>query len=260
VSTGGTPRTRSLDKAVTLLHAVADRPRSAVGLARETGIPRATVARTLWTLADAGLVEETEDGWVLGYELVRLARRADPDGRLLRVARPIVAALRDASGESALVGVPREPVTQEIVLQLDGPHLVGVASWVGTTVPLHASAAGKLMLAELDRESLDAWLTGAPLTRFTRRTRATPKALLLELDAVRRSGFAELVDELEDGLTSLAAPVRDRDRALVAMVGISGPTARLGPSRRAVLRREILAAADAIERQLDGAGASPLPG
>jgi DNA-binding IclR family transcriptional regulator len=250
VSIAGTPRTRSLGKAVTLMHALAREPLSASALARETGIPRATVGRTLWTLADAGLVEETEDGWILGYELVRLGRAADPDAQLIRLARPFVSGLRDRSGETALFGVPRGPTSMEVVLQLDGPHLVGVASWVGMTVPLYASAAGKLMLADLDDESLAAWLRETPLTAFTARTVVEPKGLRAELAKVRRVGFAELVDELEEGLTSLAAPVRDPDGTLAAMVGLSGPTARLGHARRTALRRDALEAARQIEAKL----------
>jgi DNA-binding IclR family transcriptional regulator len=250
MSSTGIPRTRSLDKAIFLLHALATGPRSASALARQTGIPRATVARTLWTLADADLVEEVEDGWVLGYELVRLGRAADPDTHLIRLARPFVGDLRDVSGESALVAVPRGETAFEIVLQLDGPHLVGVTSWVGRAVPLHASAPGKLLLAELDERSLAAWLADQPLKPLTRRTITTAKRLRAELANVRRDGFAELVDELEDGLTSLAAAVHDVDGTLVAMVGISGPTARLGNARRTALRAEIRATAGRIEQRL----------
>ncbi len=233
-----------------LLHALVSGPQSASALARETGIPRATVARTLWTLADAGLVEEVEDGWMLGYELVRLGRAADPDAQLIRLAGPDAAELRDRSEESALVAVPRGEMAFEIVLQLDGPHLVGVTSWVGRTVSLHASAPGKLLLAELDERSLATWLADNPLTPFTRRTITTPKRLRAELATVRRDGIAELLDELEDGLTSLSASVHDGDGALVAMVGINGPTARLTSARRVALRDDVLAAARAIEQRL----------
>ncbi len=250
MSADGTPRTRSLDKAIVLLHALASGPRSASSLARETGIPRATVARTLWTLADAGLVEETEAGWVLGYDLVRLGRAADPDAHLIRVAQPLLAKLRDTCGESALLAVPRGDSDFEIVLQLDGPRLVGVTNWVGKTVPLHASAPGKLLLAELDGPRLSEWLAEDELTGFTRRTITSRRRLRTELAAVRRTGVAELVDELENGLTSISAPVRDSGGALAGMVGINGPSARLGTARRVALRREILACAGVIERRL----------
>ena len=100
----GTPRTRSLTRATQLLQAIAERPAgsSASELARATDQPRATISRTLRTLEDAGLVEETgEATWVLGYELVRLARSADPNRGFVEAARP---AARRIAGRDGRVG------------------------------------------------------------------------------------------------------------------------------------------------------------
>jgi IclR family transcriptional regulator, acetate operon repressor len=242
------PRTKSLGRAVELLQAVAERPEgaSAAELARATGLPRSTVTRTLRTLADAGLVEHP-GGWVLGYELVRLARAADPDRALVESARGPLARLRDETGESALLAVMRGGPGIEIVLQLDPDRFVGVTSWVGVEVPLHASAAGKLALAELSREELDAWLGGHPLTRFTPSTLTDVAPLRDELERVRRRGWAELVDELEEGHAALAVGVRAADGSLVGAVGISGPTFRLGRARR----RELLPRLQSVAGQLD---------
>jgi DNA-binding IclR family transcriptional regulator len=243
-----TPRTKSLGRAIELLRAVAARPQgaSASELARATGLPRSTVTRTLSTLADAGLVEHVGD-WVLGYELVRLARAADPYRGLVEAARGVLAQLRDDTDESALLAVLRGRPGIEIVLQLDPARHVGVASWVGVDVPLHASAAGKLALAELERDELGAWLLRNPLVQFTQSTVTDAKALSAELERVRRRGWAEIVDELEDGLTSLAIPVRGDDDSLVALIGISGPTFRLGRTRRRELLPRLQSAAIEVE-------------
>jgi DNA-binding IclR family transcriptional regulator len=237
-----------LGRAIELLRAVAVRPQgaSASELARETGLPRSTVARTLATLADAGLVEHVGD-WVLGYELVRLARAADPYRGLVEGARGVLARLRDDTDESALLAVTHSLPRIEIVLQLDPARHVGVTSWVGVDVPLHASAAGKLALAELERDELEAWLLRNPPVQFTRSTVTDTQALLAELTRVRRRGWAEIVDELEDGLTSLAIPVRSSDDTLIALIGISGPTFRLGRTRRRELLPRLQSAASDLE-------------
>jgi DNA-binding IclR family transcriptional regulator len=254
-----TPRTKSLGRAIELLRAVAARPEgaSASELARATGLPRSTVTRTLSTLADAGLVEHVGD-WVLGYELVRLARAADPYRGLVEAGRGVLAQLRDDTDESALLAVTRGRPGIEIVLQLDPARYVGVASWVGVDVPLHASAAGKLALAELERAELEAWLLRHPLVRFTQSTVTDPQALLAELARVRKRGWAEIVDELEDGLTSLATSVRGDDDSLVALIGISGPTFRLGRTRRRELLPRLQSAAIELEAtgQLRQSGAT----
>lgn len=248
----GTPRTQSLTRAIRLLHAVAGRPAgsSATELARVTSLPRSTVARTLRTLADSGLVEEAggSGGWVLGYELVRLARAADPHRRLVEVAHPELSRLRDATGESALLAVPRGRPGMEILLQLDAGRHVGVANWVGADVPLHASSAGKLVLAQLGEHELDAWLGTRPLASFTERTITDARALRAELARVRRQGWAELVDELEKGLASISVPVHSPRGVLVGIVGISGPTFRLTKIRRRDLLPTVHATAAAIER------------
>src|SRR5262249_52961519 len=134
-------------------------------LARATAMPRSTVSRTLQTLADSRLVDELGPGggWVLGYELVRLARAADPHRALIESARPALQRLRDDAGESALLAVPIGRPAMEIVAQLDAAHRVGVANWVGTDVPLYASSAGKLILAQLDETELAEWLHSTAL-------------------------------------------------------------------------------------------------
>jgi DNA-binding IclR family transcriptional regulator len=250
-SAPGTPRTKSLGRAVALLRAIATAPggSSASELARRTALPRSTVTRTLQTLADFGLVGERPGGWVLGYELVALARGADPHRLLVDAARRPLERLRDASGESALLAVPLGPAAMEIVLQSDASHHIGVASWVGVDVPLHASAAGKVLLAELDDAQLSQWLAVTPRRRFTDRTITEPPALRRQLAAVRRRGWGEIADELEVGLASLAVPLR-HDGRLAGIVGITGPTFRLTRTSRRGLLPTIEATAAEIAHAL----------
>lgn len=222
-----------------------------------TGLPRSTVARTLRTLADTGLVDETgERTWLLGHELIRLARTADPSRKLVDAAHPTLQRLRDAAGESALLAVPRGLPGMEILLQVDPERHVGVANWVGADVPLHASSAGKLVLAELGEGELGAWLDASPLPRFTDKTITDAGALRAELELVRRQGWAEFVDELEVGLASMSAPVRMRGGLLLGIVGVSGPTFRLTRARRRELLPLVLGAAAAVEGAYEGATAS----
>jgi DNA-binding IclR family transcriptional regulator len=248
-----TPRTQSLERAIRLLHAVSRRPAaSASELARDIELPRSTVARTLRTLADSGFVEEAADGsgWVIGYELVRLGQAADPNRRLVELAQPNLGRLRDSTGESASLAVPRGPTDMEIVLQLDPERHVGVASWIGREVPLHASSAGKVVLAELDDDELDAWLGTTPLEAFTEKTITDRHALRSELARVRKQGWAELVDELEEGLSAISAPVRSPHGSLAGVLGISGPTFRLGKARRRELVSLVRATTTDVERAL----------
>jgi IclR family pca regulon transcriptional regulator len=142
----------------------------------------------------------------------------------------------------------------EILLQVDPERHVGVASWVGSDVPLHASSAGKILLAQYDPDELQAWFDSRQLTRFTDKTITDRTALRVELARVRQQGWAELVDELEDGLAAISVPVRSRGAgiggAIVAVIGISGPTFRLGRNQRRHLLPTLQAAATEIEQSL----------
>ncbi len=259
MSAAGIPRTRSLDRAIDVLEAVAasGRPASASALARATRQPRPTVSRTLRTLADRGLLAETAAGWVIGHRLFRLTRLADPWQALIQAAGEPLHRLRDLTGESALLSTVAGRTEMEIVVQLDAAHHLGVVGWVGADVPLHASAAGKLLLAQLSRLELAAWVEESRPARLTARTISTLSELEVEVARVRRRGWAEIVDELEDGLVSLAAPVRDRTGDLVAMIGVSGPTSRLDAGRRRALPPTLLEAAAEVERALEPQSSAP---
>jgi DNA-binding IclR family transcriptional regulator len=248
----GIPRTLALDRAMDVLVAVAesDGATSASALARATAQPRPTVSRTLRTLLDRGLVIETGQGWIIGHELYRLARLGDPRSAVIEAAGRPLRRLRDESGESALLAIAIGRTHMEIVTQLDAPHHLGVVGWVGADVPLHASSAGKVLLAELSPAELQAWIAEARPSRLTSKTVTDAAGLSSELAHVRRRGWAQIVDELEDGLVSLSAPIRDRAGALTAMIGISGPTTRLNAARRKALRQLVLEAAAEVERSL----------
>jgi DNA-binding IclR family transcriptional regulator len=138
----------------------------------------------------------------------------------------------------------------EILLQLDAERHVGVANWVGADVPLHASSAGKLILSDLDPEGLDAWLAVEPLEAYTRRTITDPDTLRAEVTRAGRQGWAELADELEIGLASISVPVSGPNGSLVGVIGVSGPTFRLGKPRRLGLLPRVRTAAATIERTL----------
>ena len=209
------PRTQSLTRAIALLRAMERFPRgvSTAELARVTELPPATAGRLLATLQDAGFAERDADGWSVGRELVRIAQRAEPQRALARRAQPVLAELAAAAQESAMLGVPRGAVRLRIVAQADGPRLLGITNWVGRTIAeLHASAAGKLLLAELDDRAVAAWIRRARPRPLTARTLAVPEALLAEVARVRECGWAEIDGESEPGLASVAVAGAGRRR------------------------------------------------
>jgi len=155
-----------------------------------------------------------------------------------------MAALADATGETINVAVAG-PVGVEHLAQIESRHYLGTSHWVGRRVPYHCSANGKVLLAFLAPGAVE-----GPLEALTSRTIVEPALLAAELRAVRRDGFATAVDELELGLSAVAAPVLDESGHAVAALSVSGPTLRLSPRRVAELRPIVIKQARALGEQL----------
>jgi DNA-binding IclR family transcriptional regulator len=224
-----TPRTQSLTRALDVLRALERFPHGATTatLARTTGLAPATAGRLLATLADSEFVIRGEQGWLVGPGLTRIAARADPYRTLRERARPMLERLAATARESAMLAVPRPGPQIEILAQADGPRLLGLINWVGRPVDLHASAAGKVVLAELSDAQLAAWIHRVRPQRLTPHTLTTRAELTDEIRRVRKRGWATLDQESEIGLGSIASAFRDDDGELVAIIGFSGPAERL---------------------------------
>jgi IclR family transcriptional regulator, acetate operon repressor len=226
-------------------------PRTAAELAAALRATEAELAPLLAALERHGLV--ALDGGRAqvrpGPAPLRFARSGLHREDLVERAGPSMRRLADESGETVNLMVPSAGGT-EAIAQEDGRHLLGVTNWVGRDIPEHASAAGKVFLA------FGVAAVPARLERLTDRTLVDPAALERDLEAVRTRGYATLVDELEPGLSVVAAPVFDAGGAVVAALSVSGPTTRLPEHRLALLGRVAIEQAGAVSARLGYDGAS----
>jgi IclR family transcriptional regulator, acetate operon repressor len=220
--------TQSIDRATDLLARVvrAQAPVTFTELNEVTGLTRSTTSRLLSALERADLLIRDDQGrWTPGTLFDHYATQRTDDGHLVETADPTMRALGDLTGETINLGVARRGTVVQVA-QVDSAYFLGSRDWVGTDVPAHCSALGKVLFAHgalpVASGRLDA-LTPASVT--------TGAALQAQLPAIRSDGFATTVDELEPGLTGVAAPVR-RHGAVVAALGISGPTSRLAADLR----------------------------
>lgn len=233
------------DRTAQLLALVLERaPREASELAAAVGVPAPDVEPILAALERHGLVQRDGAGRVRpGSGALRFARSGVGRADLVEHAGPSMRRLADESGETVNLMVPTASGT-EAIAQEDGRHLLGATSWIGRDVPDHASAAGKVFLAHGVSD------VRPRLERLTPRTLVDRAALEEDLAAVRERGYATLVDELEPGLSVVAAPVVDAGGDVVAALAVSGPTTRLPPHRLAVLGRLAIEQADAVSERL----------
>jgi IclR family acetate operon transcriptional repressor len=218
------PGTQAVDRACALVSLVVrtGEPLTFSELSDAVGLARSTTSRLLAALERTELLQRDPAGaYVAGSLFALHAARHDPWQETARVARSYLERLRDRTGETSHLGVP-EGSSVLHVAQVDSAYLLATRDWTQVTVPEHCSSLGKVLYAYGRLE-----LPVGPLEQRTDRTVPDVDALRADLAEIRRRGYAVTVDELEVGLTAVAAPVTGPDGNVFAALGVSGPTARL---------------------------------
>ena len=241
---------QAVDRAVDLLKLVAGsrHPLTVGELAATTGLNRSTAWRLLATLDRHGLVERdpVTQRYSLGYAIVQMSAAGNYDA-LVRRARPVLERLADDTGETANLAVAKR-FHLVYVDQVEASKIMS-PSWLGRSVPLHATSSGKAFLAWLPREEREA-LTPARLKRYTDTTITTRRMLEQELDAVRRDGYSLCVGELEETLYGASSAVLIEHERPVAIVSVWGLQHRVDRERLPKIGRETARAAGEIRKLL----------
>jgi DNA-binding IclR family transcriptional regulator len=245
---------QSVDRAAAILEILArDGEAGVTEVARELGVHKSTASRLLAALDRRDLVtQDTARGrFRLGVGLVRLAGAAARGLDLVQESRPVCRALAQEAGETVNIAI----LSGRDALYLDqvaGPAALSPHNWAGQRIPLHATSDGKVLLAYLPPDEIAEYLM--PLQRFTDHTITTGSELTQALDEVKRHGYATAVEELEQGLTAVAAPVRDAEGRVVASISASGPSFRIPADRIPTLAGSVRRAAAEISRRLGWTG------
>ncbi|KBH79074.1 transcriptional regulator [Mycobacterium tuberculosis variant africanum MAL020173] len=224
-----------LDKAVGVLHAVAESPCGLAELCDRTDLPRATTYRLAAALEVHRLLGRGQDGhWRLGPAITELATHVDDP--LLVACAAVLPQLRDATGESVQV-YRREGTSRVCVAALEPAAGLRDTVPVGARLPMTAGSGAKVLLAHTDAATQAAVL---PKAVFSARA----------LAEVCRRGWAQSVAEREPGVASVSAPVRDGRGVVIAAISVSGPIDRMGRRPGVRWAADLLSAADALTRRL----------
>jgi IclR family transcriptional regulator, pca regulon regulatory protein len=258
----GTHFVQSLERGLAVIRAFdASTPELTLSqVAQQTGLTRAAARRFLLTLTDLGYVRTDGRLFALSPRVLELGYAYLSALSLPEVAEPhlerLVAEVHESSSVSVLDG---EDVVY--VARVPTSRIMRVAISVGTRFPAYATSMGRVLLAGLEDAALDAFLAEADLRRLTARTVTTAEALRRELRRVRSQGWALVDQELEEGLRSVAAPIRNRAGVVIAAVNVSAHASR---TSKEAMRRDLvpplLAAAARIEADLRVATPTRLTG
>jgi len=245
---------QSVDRAIVILEILARSGEVGVTeLARELGVHKSTAFRLVAALERRDLVEQNagRGKYRLGTGILRLAGATTSRLDLVQESRTVTRALAQHTGETVNLAVLSDGAALYMD-QIAGSSALQPHNWVGQRIPLHATSNGKVLLSSLERSEVARQVPA--LRAYTANTITTLDALMRELDEVRQRGFAIAIDELEIGLTAVAAPVRNIHGEVMASLSISGPTFRLDARRVPQMTDAVVSAGQEVSRRLGWRG------
>lgn len=220
-----------IDRCANLLDVISqhEEPVSLKILAADTGLHPSTAFRILSALMDVRFVEKDAAGrYLLGKKLVNLAgkvrRGVDPREEAL----DIMESLRDAIGETVNLTV-REGDEVIYIERVTPKRMMRVEQVIGSRAPLHVTAVGKLMLAELGDSFIHAYAKRTGLKRYTSHTITTEKDLIHHVHQAQAEGFAYDNEEAEEGVGCIGVLIYDNRKTVVGGLSISAPIERRKP-------------------------------
>lgn len=242
-----------LDRTLDLLELLSRHPEglTLTAMTEALAMPKNSVFRIATTLTLRGYAERDEGtkAYRASRKLLSLGHAALGGARLIQAAAPILTALRDATGETALLGTLAG--NHGVVLdQVPSSHPVKVVVEIGHAFTLHTAAPAKAMLAYWSPEARKAFVHQMKFTKHTRHTITGASAFLAELQQARASGYALDRGEESETFACAAAAVFDHRGHPVAAIWISGPSDRVTLARLKKLGPTVKEFADQLSRQL----------
>ncbi len=200
-------------------------------LALETGLHPSTAHRILAVMVENRLVDRIEPGtYRLGIRLLELGNLVRMRLNVRQEALPAMQALHDQLRETVNLSVRQGDEVVYVERVSSSGQMMRVVQAVGTRAPLHATAVGKVFLAEDGPDAASAYAQRAGLSRLTEHTLTDPAVLDEELVQIRSRGYAIDREEAEKGVSCIGAGIRDDEGRLVAGLSVSAPSDRLDPA------------------------------
>lgn len=212
---------QSLARGLAVIRALADadRPLTLAQVAQAAGLNRAVTRRVLLTLQEGGYALARGREFALRPRVLELGEAYRSALRLPHLGAPAMRRLVALTGQSCSMAV-LDGAEIVYVARVPGRRVIDAVLHVGTRLPAHVTAMGRVLLAALPEEELAAVLAGAVLEARTPRTITDVDRLRAELDRARREPWYRIDEELEPGLSTLATPVRAPDGAVVAAINL----------------------------------------
>ena len=235
----------SVDKALRLLRLVGERQQLRLSDAGQyLGVAHSTAHRLLAMLAHHDFVRQdpVSKCYVPGPALLEVGLAAVQKMDIRARTRPVLEQLAAQFDETVHLAV-REVTGVRYLDAIESTKALRVAARTGTVLPANCTSVGKTLLADLTTAELHLlYPDGKPLPRETEHSVVSRDALDAELEAVRQRGYAANVEESEEGVASVAAPIRNAEGRAIGSISIATPRSRMTPKRRREMVDALLAA------------------
>lgn len=210
-------------------------------ISKNLGYPPSTTHRLLNTLTELGYVDQdpTSSDYNIGVKVLSLASSTLSGLDLGNIALNYLCALRDRTGETANL-VVNDGNESLYIQKAESRAMVRVFALIGKRAPLHATGVGKVMLADKQWGEVREIFAETGTPRITKYTITDLDEMKLELEKIRRRGYAYDNEECELGAFCVAAPVRDYTGKVIASMSVSIPTNRFSKITKEMLIKEVL--------------------
>lgn len=219
---------QSLDRGLQVIQAFSQKEQALTisDVSKITGLSRPTARRILLTLEHLGFAESKNNAYSLTARTLLLGYAYLSSNNIWNIADPFMREFVAQTGESCSISI------------LDGTHIIYVARVstkrimsinlnVGSRLPAYATSMGHVLLANLPKEELDMYLEEIDLEKYTNKTISNKQELLHILEAVREKGWGGVDQQLEEGLRSIAVPIRNGNGKVIAAINCSSHAGRV---------------------------------
>lgn len=228
-----------------------DEPEKKVNeLSLSLGLNKSTVSRTMATLASEGFVYKDPETkkYRLGLSILSLSGIVNSNMDIYSESQSILNRLVETIGETAHISV-LDNLEVIYLLKVECNHPVRFLTHVGKRNPPYSTSSGKVLLAYSDEEYLNRVIENG-LQKFTKNTITAPKKLQAELSEIRNRGFAYSIEEFSEGVSSVAAPIFDYRRKVIAALSVVGPVQRIQSHKIPDLAKKAISSAMEISKRM----------
>ncbi len=245
---------QSLDRAISILERLAEADgMNLTDLSQSVGLAPSTTHRLLTTLQQRRFADFDEEYgvWVIGVGAFNVGNAFLRSRKLISLGRPVMRRLMEDVGETINLAV-EDKDELVYVTQFESHAPMRAFFRPGRRAPMHSSAIGKAMLAEMNEEDLRGFLHKKGMQRFTDQTIVDPAALRQQLEQIRQRGWGVDDEEHTIGMRCVAATIHNEHGEVIAGISISGPSVRVTETRLGELGAKVVKAAEEITRQIGG--------